>query len=380
MDTAINFLYLNEPDMLKAGVLDAAKCVNTVSDVMVLLHKGDYMMGGVNKNEHGIAMTFPKESEFEGFPLDVGRDRRFMAMPAYLGGRFHIAGEKWYGSNSFNKEKGWPRSILTVMLNDIDSGAPIALMSANLLSAMRTGAMPGLAARLLAKKDSKTLGILGPGVINKTSAMAILSEFDIKTVKVKGSSPSSKSASDFVEFVKKEFPSVENVYAVDTIEDCLEGSDIVSEAVSVDKGAHPKIDGSLLEKGSVFISSGSVEFPDEFIASSVTNVVDNIKMYEMYVETWQKYDDNGERIPTGCAGLHMVNARDDGKMPAEAIHELGAIISGSQPARVSDDEIFFVGVGGMPILDVAWGYDVYQNAVEKGLGVMLNLWDEPYLH
>ena len=69
-------------------------------------------------------------------------DRRFMAMPAYLGGRFDMAGVKWYGSNAENRKKGLPRSILMLTLNDKDTGAPLAYMSANILSAYRTGAVP----------------------------------------------------------------------------------------------------------------------------------------------------------------------------------------------------------------------------------------------
>ncbi len=53
-----------------------------------------------------------------------------------------MAGMKWYGSNTANKEIGLPRSILMVMLNDKTTGAPVCLMSSNLLSAYRTGAIP----------------------------------------------------------------------------------------------------------------------------------------------------------------------------------------------------------------------------------------------
>ena len=101
-------------------------------------------------------------------------DRRFMAMPAYLGGRFRTAGVKWYGSNIENREKGLPRSILMFVLNDADTGAPLAFMSANLLSAYRTGAVPGVGARHLARKNSRVIGILGPGVMAKTSLSAFI--------------------------------------------------------------------------------------------------------------------------------------------------------------------------------------------------------------
>lgn len=66
-----------------------------------------------------------------------------------------MAGEKWYGSNGNNRSIGLPRSILMMMLNDVETGKPLAYMSGNLLSSMRTGAMPGLAAKLLARMTQR---------------------------------------------------------------------------------------------------------------------------------------------------------------------------------------------------------------------------------
>ena len=91
-DTTIDILYLNEDDMIEAGVLDAGKCVDTMEEMMGLLSDGDFIMGGPNKDEHGLMLEFPKKSDIPNFPLNDSRDRRFIAMPAYLGGRFHVAG------------------------------------------------------------------------------------------------------------------------------------------------------------------------------------------------------------------------------------------------------------------------------------------------
>jgi len=166
--TQIDFLYLSEPDMVRAGVTDMAKCVDTMEEMFGLLHSGDYRMAGASNNSHGAIVIFPDDSPFPDMPKPTA-DRRFMAMPAYLGGRFRTAGVKWYGSNIENREKGLPRSILMFVLNDADTGAPLAFMSANLLSAYRTGAVPGVGARHLARKNSRVVGILGPGVMAKTS-------------------------------------------------------------------------------------------------------------------------------------------------------------------------------------------------------------------
>lgn len=80
MDTSINFLYLSEEDMLKAGVRDMKGCIDTMQEVFSLMSKGDYRMGGPSGNDHGIKLEFPKESDIPGMPLD-GPDKRFLQCP-----------------------------------------------------------------------------------------------------------------------------------------------------------------------------------------------------------------------------------------------------------------------------------------------------------
>ncbi|HEY0276261.1 MAG TPA: tyramine oxidase subunit B, partial [Paenirhodobacter sp.] len=184
-DTRLDFLYLSEPDMIRAGVTDMAACIEAMEEAFVLLHRGDYRMAGANGDSHGTMIGFPADSPFPSMPKPTP-DRRFMAMPAYLGGSFGTTGVKWYGSNIANRDKGLPRSILMFMLNDTDTGAPLALMSANLLSAYRTGAVPGVGARHLARAASRVVGIMGPGVMARTTLAAFMVACPgIDTVKIK---------------------------------------------------------------------------------------------------------------------------------------------------------------------------------------------------
>lgn len=92
--TPLPFLYLSEPDAIAAGVTDMAACVDAMEETLTLLATGDYRMAGADGDSHGAMVTFPKTSTFPGMPVD-GPDRRFMAMPAYLGGSFGTAGVKW---------------------------------------------------------------------------------------------------------------------------------------------------------------------------------------------------------------------------------------------------------------------------------------------
>lgn len=224
--TKIDFIYLSEQDMIRAGVTDMLACVNTMEEMFGLLYAGDYRMAGPNNDSHGAMVIFPQDSPFPNMPKPTA-DRRMMAMPAYLGGSFCTAGVKWYGSNIANREKGLPRSILMFTLNDPDTGAPLAHMSANLLSAYRTGAIPGVGARHLARKDSKVVGLLGPGVMGKTTLAAFIAVCPhIDTLKIKGRGQ--QSLDNFIAWVEQTYPQITTIEVVDTLEAVVRDSDLVT--------------------------------------------------------------------------------------------------------------------------------------------------------
>ncbi|MCI5624216.1 MULTISPECIES: tyramine oxidase subunit B [Anaerostipes] len=377
-DARIDFLYLNEQDMIKAGVLDAGKCVDVMEEVVSLLGKGDYLMGGPDHNAHGLMLEFPKESDIEDFPLQDSRDRRFIAMPAYLGGRFHVAGQKWYGSNGRNRAKGYPRSILMATLNDVETGAPISYMSANLLSSMRTGAMPGLVAKHFAKKDATTVGIIGPGVINRSSMRAFAAKFPtIHTVKMVGSSPNSKTAMKMKEFIEEHFPEITTIEICATVQEAVKDADIVCEAASVTYPNWPELKYEWLKPGAVVVSTNglNISWEDE---KKFSKVVDNWGMYEEYAqEDGDDFYPDGTRKNCGTIGEDFVFMVRDGMIKREDVKNLADIVNGECKGRTSEDEIFLVSIEGMPIQDVAWAYECYHQAKKKGIGTMLNLWEEP---
>lgn len=380
-DTRIDILYLSEQDMLDAGVLDAKRCVETMEETMRLLSKGDYFEGGPKRNSHGIMLHFPDKSDIEGFPVNDSRDRRFMAMPAYLGGKYHLVGQKWYGSNGRNISKGLPRSILMVTLNDVETGAPLAYMSANLLSAMRTGAMPGLCAKHLANKNPRVVSLVGPGVISRTCLMAYMAYFDtIEEVKIKGSSPSSKTAKETYDFIKEKYPGVKSIKICETLEEAVKDADIVSEAMSTEKGKWPAFKMEWFKKGAVVISTGSfwMENYDEMLGARI--VTDNYAMYVDYVDNFFKAEEGKKPEPTAILGMHFVNLVREGKMNEKSVSNIGDIIMGKAEGRKSKDEIFLISIGGMPIEDISWGFECYQKALEKGVGTKLKLWDKPFMH
>ena len=373
MDTRIKFLYLSEPDMIKAGVKNMDQCVEAMEDLLVTLNKGDYVMAGVNHNSHGAQVIFPDDPQFEGMPKNAD-DRRFMAMPAYLGGKYQMAGMKWYGSNCENKASGLPRSILMMMLNDKDTGAPLALMSANLVSCYRTGAIPGVGAKYLARKDSETVTIIGPGVMGRTCLLAFLSVCPkITTVKVKGRGLRSLHA--FEEFVKKECPQIQQVIVCDSMEEAVKDSDIicVTSTAPVKEIDFPYIAEDWVKKGALICLPSAARFDDDFLISRCKKVVDNYKLYEAWAEEFPYPSYEMVQI----IGSKFTDYLHEGRIQREEIVDIADIIKKKHPGRESDDEIIVYSVGGMPVEDIAWGGTVYRNALKEGIGVELPLWDQP---
>lgn len=373
MDTRIKFLYLSEPDMIKAGVKNMDQCVEAMEDLLVTLNKGDYVMAGVNHNSHGAQVIFPDDPQFDGMPKNAD-DRRFMAMPAYLGGKYQMAGMKWYGSNCENKASGLPRSILMMMLNDKDTGAPLALMSANLVSCYRTGAIPGVGAKYLAGKDSETVTIIGPGVMGRTCLLAFLSVCPkITTVKVKGRGLRSLHA--FEEFVKKECPQIQQVIVCDSMEEAVKDSDIicVTSTAPVKEIDFPYIAEDWVKKGALICLPSAARFDDDFLINRCKKVVDNYKLYEAWAEEFPYPSYEMVQI----IGSKFTDYLHEGRIQREDIVDIADIINKKHPGRESDDEIIVYSVGGMPVEDIAWGGTVYRNALKEGIGVELPLWDQP---
>lgn len=371
MGKKTEFLYLNEKEMIEAGVLDYGRCIDVEEEVFRLLSVGDYVMGGDKHNSHGIMMKFPKESPFPNMPTDAP-DRRFMAMPAYVGGRFNVAGQKWYGSNIINPERGLPRSILMVMLNDADTCEPLALMAGNLISSVRTGCVPGVAVRHLANKDAAVCSCIGAGPVSMACFEGIAQEAKgLKELVVCDLIP--EKAQAFADAMSEKYGVKARITT--SLEEAVRAGDIVSVAASSVKPI--KLENDWLKKGSLLIFSGRGSVDEEYFTTSKV-IWDNTKMHEVYYDEHMLLPEN-ERFINGIA-VQIYRFMYEGKLPpiTEGV-SLGDVICQSGKGRESSDERICFIASGMPVWDVAWGYELYLKAIEKGLGQKLLLWDDPYL-
>ena len=263
-----------------------------------------------------------------------------------------------------------------MILNDKDTGAPRAFMSANILSAYRTGAVPGVGFKYFAREDASTIGIVGPGVMSKTAlAAAMAVRPSLKIVKVKGRGKA--SLDNFIAHVKEEYPGVE-AYAVETIEEAVRDSDIVSVSTSSppgDPAQYPYIAEEWIKPGAIIESTAALRFDDEFMIHRARTVTDNIKLYEAWEEEMKPDAYNTIPIPA----VRVMDLIAEGKMKLDQVDDLGDVLLGNIPVHRKEDEIVIYSVGGMPVEDVAWGTIIYRNALKKGIGVKLNLWEVPQM-
>lgn len=370
----MEFLYLSEEDMIRAGVKDMPRCIDVMEDTFRLLCRGDYRLGGANNDSHGLRTRFPAVSDIPDMPLDAP-GRWFTAMPAYLGGDYHCFGIKTYGANQENWRHGMPRSVLMMQLLDVETGAPLAFMSANVLSAMRTGAVSGLYARHFAPRETKKVAVIGPGVIGRYSLDAVMAECpSVEAITIHGRGKASREA--FMEHCAKEGYANGQVVDCATVDEaCCDADVIITANTQAPRFAdYPLIRREVVKQGACIVVSSAARMDRSFLEDgSCVLVADDRRMYagNRGIDA-QPVNDEERKSVTVKGALH--EALSDGR----EILDLPKVVSDKSFAR-TEGTTYFCASGGIPIEDVSWAYECYQMAKKLGVGTSLSVWAESSL-
>ena len=158
--------------------------------------------------EEGFRLKGAGETEMPPKPaLHPGGGAFIHAMPALVRGEVGLAALKWVAVYNTNPARGLPALAALLVLSDAADGQPLAVMDAALLTALRTGASVGVAARRLARDDVETVGVVGCGVQARTS-LAALVEVLPRLAEVRCYDVSATASRAFVDEMRARFPAL----------------------------------------------------------------------------------------------------------------------------------------------------------------------------
>lgn len=337
-----SILFLSQEDVKRCGGLDMAKVIEIMEQVFSLHDQKDYVLP--NK-------TVLRWGDIESESITG----RINSMPGYVGGEIQMSGIKWISSAPQNPFRfGLPRACGVIILNDPETLMPVVVMDGTLISAMRTGANSGVAAKYLARNDSRTLGLIGAGVQSRTQLMALHAVLpNLEQVKV--ADLSRERAESFIQQMSELVPLPMSV--VDSAEEAVRGSDVFVTATVTKQ---PIVKADWISEGTLYIHVGSheCEFPVIHKANKIV------------VDDWEELKHRGVET---ISIMYKEGEFDEANLYAE----LGEIVNGKKKGRENDREFIYFNSVGMGIEDIAVAHMVYQQALKLQVGQKLSLWEKP---
>ena len=276
------------------------------------------------------------------------------AMPSYLE-RLDVSAVKVVNSHPDNPKKfGLPTVMATIILVNPKTGAPLAIMSGSWITAMRTGAAGGIAAKYLARKDSKVIGLIGAGTQARTQLMALLNVYG-KVEEVRVWDRSEAAREKYVSEMKLLYGEQAQIFSVGNAKDAVTDADVI---VTTTPSRKPIVSDRWVSEGTHINCIGADAPGKEELDPSI------LKRAKIYVDDWEQGLHSGEINVPLAEGIITKDA---------VVGELGEVIAGLKPGRSSADEITIFTSTGLAIQDAVTAKLVYDKALANNLG----FWVEP---
>jgi ornithine cyclodeaminase/alanine dehydrogenase len=265
------------------------------------------------------------------------------AMPAYIPS-LHSAGMKWVSGFPGNIAGGLPYISGLIVLNDPDTGLPVSVMDCTWITAKRTGAATAVAAKYLARPDSRTVGILGCGVQGRSNLEALSVLFPVERVMAYDVRPEARDL--YAAEMSAAFGV--DVHPVSEPREAVSGCDVVVTAGPILKAPHATIQPGWLGKGAF---ASLVDYDSYWHRAALREAdkfcTDDIPQLEYHQAAGYFQD-----IPPIYA-------------------EIGELVSGRKPGREDPGERTMTCNLGLALDDMATAPLVLKAAAEKGLGTRL---------
>jgi len=267
------------------------------------------------------------------------------AMPAFIPS-MHSAGIKWVSGYPENQARGLPYISGLLVLNDVETGLPYAVMDCTWITGYRTGAASALAAKYLARPGSEVAGILACGVQGRTNLEALSVLFSLKRV----------YAYDIVPEVQERYVDEMSaklgveVVGVEQPKEAVEDSDLVVTSGPILEHPKPTIEKDWLKPGAF---SSAVDF-DSYWQPEALAQMDKIST-----------DDHDQFLYYRSSGYFQHTP--------DPYADLGEIVARLKPGREDDDERTLAINLGLAMDDMAVAPEIYRRAKEMSIGTWLPL-------
>jgi len=265
------------------------------------------------------------------------------AMPAYVPG-LGAAGLKWVSGYPANPARGLPYISGLIVLNDEDTGLPYAVMDCTWITAQRTGAATALSARYLARRDSRTAGIIACGVQGRTNLRALATRFPLERVFVYDVVPEVQRR--FVEEMSATLGI--DVVGVTSPKDAVVDSDLVVTSGPIRKHPEPAIESGWLRPGAF---ASAVDFDSYWTPAALGQfdaiVTDDRAQFDYY---------------------RSIGYFQHTPVPHASLEDL---VVGRHPGRTREDERTMAMNLGLALEDMAVAPEVYRRAREARAGIHL---------
>jgi len=267
------------------------------------------------------------------------------AMAASIPG-MRAAGLKWVAGFPDNAARGLPYVSGLLILNDVETGLPLAVMDATWITAWRTGAATALAARHLARADSSVAAMLACGVQGRTNLESLAAVFPLRKAYAYDVRPETRDS-----FAREMSARLGiDVVAVDEPRPAVEAADLVVTAGPILKEPKPTIERGWLREGGF----GSAVDYDSYWTGEALAELDRIATDDLAQFRYTRGLGYFQRTP-------------------EPYADLGELVTGRKPGRASPRERTLAMNLGLALDDVAVAPEVLRRALERGLGTWLPL-------
>ncbi len=318
-------LYLNENDITKAVNLN--QVMDTIEKAYAIDLNGEYHMPP--------RMHVDNESN------------TLLYMPCFMKS---IIGTKILSLFPGNKEKKKPVIQGLVLLNCPETGTPLALLDGAKLTALRTGAVGGVAVRCITREKAKTLGLIGSGVQGYHQVLFACEARGIKQVNLYDLS--TEKSQELASKLKNTLSGVE-IRQYESVEKLTEDSEIIVTATPSHKPVLP--DDKNILKGRHYIGIGSYKPEMREFPAALYSLVGKV-----YIDTEHGLEESGD----------LITPLENNWIRRNQVVKLGEIIAKKETAA-SEGTTLFKSVG-MALFDLAVSELIYKNALKNNIGITLD--------